>query len=406
MQQQNSIGRQVGSTLIIIGTVIGAGILALPIIAAKLGFILASIVLIVAWAVTTFAAILIADISCSMPYGSSFTSIAKKHLGIFGTIITWITFLMIMYFINIAYISAASSSLSTTFDFLSTSQWSIIFVLVFTVIVLTGIKFVDMVNRFLITMKLIVLILVCFLFVKLVSPSFLLSPPVDTISTAIIAIPVLVTSFTSHVVIPTLSDYLNKNTRDLKRVIIIGSMVPLIIYLIWLVAILGVLPLHGDVSFMKIIFSQKDISSVNVGDILNAINQKLDVSFTKKTLDSFAYISIFTSYLSVSMALYHFNVDSYKLNKFSKFTKYISAVFLTFAIPFIVFQINPNIFIMALRYVGVNIAIVLMIIPVIIILKTPKEKRNYAISSKKTLHTLTVLIALLVIFCVVENNFF
>jgi len=38
--QQNPFGKVIGSTMVIVGTVIGAGILALPIVAAKLGFVL------------------------------------------------------------------------------------------------------------------------------------------------------------------------------------------------------------------------------------------------------------------------------------------------------------------------------------------------------------------------------
>ena len=49
-----------------------------------------------------------------MPYGSSFKTIAERYLGKAGGVIASIAFLVLMYFISTAYISAAASSLSTT----------------------------------------------------------------------------------------------------------------------------------------------------------------------------------------------------------------------------------------------------------------------------------------------------
>ena len=104
MASQVSISKQFGSIMLIIGTEVGAGILALPIITAKLGFITGSFIMVCAWLIMTYTAILIADIAISMPVGTSFASMAKKILGRWGSVIAWIAFLMLMYTISVAYI--------------------------------------------------------------------------------------------------------------------------------------------------------------------------------------------------------------------------------------------------------------------------------------------------------------
>lgn len=112
--------------MIIVGTMIGGGILALPIITAKLGFVIGSILIFVVWSIMTYTAVVISDISCSMPYGSSFKTIAEKYLGKSGGVVASIAFLILMYFISTAYISAAASSLSTTFPSLDEKLSSLI----------------------------------------------------------------------------------------------------------------------------------------------------------------------------------------------------------------------------------------------------------------------------------------
>ena len=402
--QQNSKIRIFGSIMIIVGTMIGAGILALPIITAKLGFLLSSAIIIIVWSIMTYTALVISDVACSMPYGSSFKSIAEKYLGKIGGIIASLSFLVLMYCISTAYISAASSSLNTTFPSLTEETWSLLFVLVFGGIVAFGMKMVDYANRFFIILKIAVLIILCFVLIRFIEIDNLLEHPVNLGLSLLVAIPVFTTSFTSHIIVPALSDYLNKNKTDMRRVIIIGSVVPLVLYIVWVVTILGVLPLHGDVSFMESIFNHTPVQEANIGDILKALGSKVQTPTTDKILHIFTYVAIMTSFLSVNVSLLHFNIDSYKLEKKFNSKILITAigVLLTFSIPVIIIQINPNIFIYAMTYVGVCIAILLLIMPALIALRMHSrgETFNYRISSVKTLWAVSFMSGILVILCV------
>ena len=149
----NTFIKQLGSIMIITGTELGAGILALPIITAKLGFILGSITMFLVWCLMTYTALLIADISLLMPKGSSFTSITKQTIGIPGSIISWIIFLLLMYCISIAYISASASAFHNLISIISVNIWSIIFVIILGSIVVIGISAVDLINRILLVVK-------------------------------------------------------------------------------------------------------------------------------------------------------------------------------------------------------------------------------------------------------------
>ena len=369
--------KQLGCMMIVTGTEIGAGILALPIIAAKLGFLISSIIMFIAWAIMTYTALLIADISLSMPKGSSFASIAKRTLGLPGVIITWVSFLLLMYCISVAYISGASSAFNSLIPTISAHAWSLIFVVIFGGIVVVGTTAVDLINRILLSVKLFFLVVVCLTFLQFVSLNNLMVSPVDLGATMLIAIPVIITSFTSHIIVPTLTDYLHKDAKALFRVIFYGSLIPLILYFLWLVATLGVLPLHGSISFMSSIFDHVSVESANVGNVLSALKEKITTATANISMNIFTDISVMTSYLGVSLALYHFNIDSYRLNRLSNKYKVFIAIILTFIIPLFVNLINPNLFISAIGYVGVCIAVLLLMMPALIAYKLNKDGYNF-----------------------------
>jgi amino acid permease len=263
---------------------------------------------------------------------------------------------------------------------------------------------VDYANRFFIILKIVVLILLCYVLNNYIDTKNLLASPIDLGASLLIAIPIFATSFTSHIIVPALSDYLNKNKRDMRNIVIIGSVIPLILYLVWLTTILGVLPLNGEVSFMHTIFDKVPVENANIGNILTALGDKVQTGTTDVVLHVFTYVAIMTSFLSVNLSLLHFNIDSYNLEtKFkSKFAVIAIGILLTFTIPVLIIQINPNIFIYAMTYVGVCIAVLLLIIPALISYKiyVNKETFNYKISSIKILWLVSFMSGVLIIACV------
>lgn len=400
---QNSFIKILGCIMIIVGTMIGAGILALPIITAKLGFLVGSLLIIIVWTIMTYTAVIISDISCSMPYGSSFKTIAEKYLGKSGGIVATIAFLLLMYFISTAYISAAASSLSMSFPTVSKNISSLLFVITFGSIVVLGTRFVDYANRFFLSLKIIVLMILCVVFNKYIEIPNLLASPVSLGASLLVSIPVFTTSFTSHIIVPALSDYINKNTRDMRKIIIIGSIIPLVLYIIWIATVLGVLPLHGSISFMGSVFDHIPVDKANIGDILIVLEQKVKTPTTDMVLHIFNYVAIMTSFLSVNLSLFHFNLDTYKLYKLRRIPGYLIATILTFAIPLFINQLDPDIFIYAMTCVGLSIAILLMIMPGLMAFKINSQGGvfNYKISNYKSLWVLSIVSGIIVVLCVI-----
>lgn len=396
----NSLWKKTGSVMMIIGTEVGAGILALPIITAKMGCLVSVMIMFMSWFIMTYTAILIADISVSMPRGFSFYSMVKKVFNSpLATIINWIVFVLLIYSISTAYISGASSAFSSIYTNISQEIWAFIFVFIFSIVVTIGTKVVDLINKILLCSKLTLLMIVCILMLPNVKVNNILNTPVDFIETFIIAMPAIITCFTSHIIIPMLSDYLNQNKQDLYNSILIGTIVPLFLYILWLIITLGVLPLRGDISFFSCVFNESGIRESNLGDILRAINKGVINPLANLSINIFTCISVMTSYMGVSLSLYHFNIDSYNLKKLNKVKKTITSIVLTFLIPLLLNIIYPNLFIKALNYVGIFISILLIITPILMVYHLGKRgyKFNYRISGIRSYWFISLLTGITIV---------
>ena len=62
------------------------------------------------------------------------------------------------------------------------------------------------------------------------------------------SVSVVLTTFGYHIIIPTLTTYLEHDKKLLKRAIFIGSLIPFLVYVIWQCLVMGSLPISGEYS--------------------------------------------------------------------------------------------------------------------------------------------------------------
>jgi len=77
-----------GGILLIVGTSIGGGMLALPIVSAESGFIGSTLVLLACWALMAFCALLILEVNLWLPPRNNLISMASATLGKTGAVAT------------------------------------------------------------------------------------------------------------------------------------------------------------------------------------------------------------------------------------------------------------------------------------------------------------------------------
>lgn len=384
-----SLNRQIGSIFFIVGIEVGAGILALPIVSARIGFLTASIVMVLAWFLMTYTALILCEINLALSDGASFTSMAQRFLGKFGQFLVFMSFLGLLYTIIVAYISAAGSSFSSIFH-VNYFVALLIFVILLGAFVVSSTSSVDWLNRVILGIKSLLLLFACIVLLSNMHGSYLKVPVFTSTKVLLSTMPVFVTIFTSHLIVPTLRTYLNSDHKVITRVFIIGGIIPLILYFAWVIGIMGVIPLHGQNSFASIFNSS---SATNIGDVLNLLRVNIKNPIIYSLISWFSTISVATSFLGTSLALFHFVIDGFRLNRLGRFNRKLIAAAFTFAIPLIIVYYFPNVFIKALSYVGLYCTTLLIILP-FFMLKNLK-KQGYSCKLKYIDHPLPLHIAFL-----------
>ncbi len=348
-----------GSILLVIGTTIGAGMLALPIATAQLGFAGSIALLFICWFVMTSSALLLLEVNLWMPSNSNLVTMARNTLGPVGQFIAWLTFLLLLYSLICAYISGGSGLLQYLSKNagmpLSESASSIIFTVLFGAIVFLGIGATDYVNRGLMFVKLMSYIVLVTCLMPFVTMVHLSESNLHALRFSG-AVFVTVTSFGFSVIVPSLRIYLNSDVRKLKIAILIGSLIPLICYIIWDMVIMGVIPLQGPRGLEAIMHANNSTSAL-VTHLSAAVSSEYVKFFTKL----FTSICVLTSFLGVSLCLTDFLADGFRLHK-EGVNRFIihAAVYLP---PLIIVLFYPNAFIRALEYAGIYSVILLIFIP-------------------------------------------
>ena len=239
------ITKLIGGILLIIGTAIGGGMLALPIATAQIGFWYSNLLLIGCWFVMTTSAFLILEINLWLPRHNNLISMAKATLGAPGQAVAWITNLLLFYSLLAAYIAGGTdffqNLIKNTLDItLPTTLAAFLFTIILGTVVFWGIRSVDYVNRALMFIKLSAYFILFFLVLPHVSLQNLSGGELPYITGSIT---VALTSFGFATIVPSLRVYFHDDKEKLRLAIIIGSLIPLVCYILWDLVIMGVLSL-------------------------------------------------------------------------------------------------------------------------------------------------------------------
>jgi len=349
----------IGGILLVVGSTIGAGILALPVATAELGFLGSVVLLTSAWLIMTICAFLILEVNLWLPPGTNLISMAGATLGKTGQSITWVVYLVLLYSIICAYIAGGGDLfhylLVTTGIPISQNIASIIFTILFGSMVYLGMHFVDYVNRGLMFGKMGAFFLLVLFMVPFISFDHLGEGTIKHI-VAPSGITVAAVSFGSLMIIPSLRTYFNGDVKSLRLAIFIGMIIPLICYVAWDMVVLGIIPLEGQPGLKGILHSSNTNS-----ELLSALSVLLQKQSINSLAKFFTSICMTTSFLSISLCLADFLADGLKMQKRGKESIVVYGA--TFLPPLLIVLFYPNGFIRALQYAGVCCFVLMIFLP-------------------------------------------
>jgi tyrosine-specific transport protein len=336
-----NLGHVVGGTLLIAATTIGVGMLGLPVATGPGGFIPATAVYILTWFFMLCTGLLLLEVCTWMPKEANLITMTHRLLGPVGRAICWAVYLFLFFTAMIAHVSGGGSTLVDILHSgfgvaLPPGVAMVLYVLIFSPVVYLGTRSVD---RFNLTMMVGVLTTYLFFIALSAGKIELNLLKFADWSKAWPALPVLFTAFTYQLIIPTLMTYMERDVRKVRLSIILGSSIPLVVYLIWEMIILGIIPVEG-----LILAKQQGQTAVM------PLKELLGNPWVFKIGSYFAFFVLTTSYVALALAFLDFVADGLKIKKVG--FKKVALCLGIFVPPTIIALIYPGIFITALEYAG------------------------------------------------------
>lgn len=361
------MNKTVGSTLLVAGTMIGAGMLAMPLTSAGIGFGFTLVLLLGLWALLTFSALLFVELYQTAESDAGIGTLAEQYFGKTGRIIATAVLIIFLYALIAAYVSGGGSLLK---DLLPESFGDKVSVLLFTVIfgsfIVIGTHSVDKINRVLFFVMLAAFAVVLSLMLPEIKFDNLMATPIDN-ALIISASPVFFTAFGFHGSIPSLNKYLGGNVKALRISILAGSAITLCAYILWQMSTHGLLTQNEFLQILK--------EDATLNGLVKATLAITGSNMIAGAVKLFSTLALVTSFLGVGLGLLECIEDLLK-RSFNISVGCISLGLITFIPPLVFALFYPEGFILALGYAGQMFAFYAVVLPVSLVWKARRTHTN------------------------------
>ncbi|MCB1109582.1 MAG: tyrosine transporter, partial [Chlamydiia bacterium] len=351
-----SLRKAIGGALLVAGTAIGAGMLALPVVTGMGGFLPATVIFLICWIFSACTGLLLLEICLWMPNDANLISMAHHLLGPIGKGVAWILYIFLFYCLTIAYVDGGGGFVVALFGGkIPHLLGLIIFSAVFGFCVYLGTAVVDRINFILMIglgLSFFVFVVLGFTEVKFEYLTRVKWAP------AFLALPVMFTSFSYQGIVPSLTTYLERHPKMVRFAILVGTSLPFIGYILWEYLILGIVPALGPDGLQQ----AEALGQTAVGP-LRKIFPDSPIYLTGQFFSAFA---LTTSFLGVTLGLLDFLSDGLRIAKVG--WKKVLLCAIIYIPPIIIVTVNPGIFLKALGYAGgIGCALLLGLLPILMV---------------------------------------
>lgn len=347
-------GSILGGSLLVAGTSIGGGMLALPVLTSLAGFLPSLVIYFLCWLFMASTGLLFLEVSHWLKGESNVISMAEATLGKAGRYFAWAVYIFLFYCLTIAYMVGCGNIVVELSQY-RIPDWlgPIVFVVIFAPLILIPTIWASRLNVWLVAGLALSYLGFVILGFRYVNSEFLSH---SSWPHALMALPIAFTAFAYQGIIPTLAAYMHHDAASTRKAILIGSFIPLVAYIIWEWLILGIVPTYGPGGLAEALKNGDNA----VYPLKNFI-QNPAVYYLGQ---SFAFFALVTSFLGVTLGLRDFLADGLQIRKDRKGKALLALLIFTF--PLIISVSYPRIFLIALDYAGgFGVALLLGLLPII-----------------------------------------
>jgi tyrosine-specific transport protein len=348
---------------LIAGNLLGAGILGLPINTGLSGVLPSLLAMMIYCGAMYFSAVVLArEAVAQQREDFNYPSLYREHLGAAGKWVAILANLLILYGLLTAYLTGAASIVVHQLYVSVPGPAALLGIfLVLSGLTLLNVGFIQKYNTVLILVLGISFVCLVMLAAARMQPSRLAYMDWRYLPAAV---PIVLTSFHFHNIIPTICFRLDWDERAVRRTMAMGMLLGFLMNIIWVAVGVGAVPLAAGSNSLRFAF----LHSLPVTVLLeHEIHTRM---FTICAM-SFALIAIVTSFIANGLGLLGFLEDF--TDNFLKRKSRLLVAALAFGPPGLVALFFPGIFLKAIDLVGgVGIAVLFGILPAVIALRMRK----------------------------------
>jgi tyrosine-specific transport protein len=366
-----------GSISTLIGFTIGAGILGIPFVVSKAGFLTGILNILVIGILILILNLYLGEVSLRTKGIHQLTGYARTYLGNKGYYLMLISFGISSYGALVAYIIKVGEFINVLLNPLfggTALIYSLIFFTITFLLICKGIKIIEKSESLMVTMIFIVIIAITIFAIPHINVNNL-----ATSQTTSFFMPygVVLFAFLASPAIPEINEELKNNKKYMKKAIIIGSIIPIIVYTLFALIVVGLTGINttdGAILGLATILGNKIL-------ILGSI---------------FGILTMTTSFIAVAFALtemYHFDY------KIKKGLSCILSCFIALIISILIIASNiKNAFFRVLDLTGAFGGSMAGILIVLIWWKAKKlgnRKPEYSINKKESISIILIIMFIL-----------
>lgn len=389
----------------LIGTVVGAGILAIPYVVSQTGFLYGLFLLLLIGISFIFLHLFVGEIVLRTKGQFQLSGYAEKYLGKRGKIFMTLSMLMGIYGALTAYLIGEGASLQKIFgfpsfltklfslfpvtvgSFIQSHFYSLLFFIIGVIIIYKGISTLGKVELLLIPALVFVIILIGVFSYNTISienlqgfnPLYLFLP-----------YGVIIFAYSGSSTVPVLQEILEREKKKLKKAIIIACIIPIILYILFTLIIVGII---GADNFSLLQPNER------IATIALSIYSSPVLSLFANIL---AILAMFTSFLTLGRALVELFEYDYQFSK-------TPAFFLTFILPLLLVLLDFTTFITIIDVTGAiagGIGGILIILMYWKAKQKSERKPEYSLQNYKLMSAVLVLLFAVGIFHQIWTTFF
>jgi len=358
-----------GAIATLVGCIIGAGILGIPYVVAKAGFITGLIDIVLIGIVIIIMHLYLGEIVLRTKGNHQLVGYAEKYLGKTGKNIMWFAMVFVTYGALLAYTIKEGDFFNALFNTYfggSPFTYSLIFLGLMAFLVYFELNVLEKSEILMVLILLGVIFLICLFALPYINVNNLIS---FNPGSFFLPYGVILFAFLGTVAVPEMKEELKENKAYLKKAIIIGCTIPLIVYALFAFTVVGVTGINTT-----------DDAILGLG---YTISYEMLVFGTL-----FGIMTMMSSFLILAFALKKMFEYDYNIDKFSSW-------FLTCSVPLVIFMLGVKSFIRTVGIAGSVSGGLMGILVVLMYIKAKKlgnRRPEYSIKKSNIMSWILILL--------------